>query len=203
MAMNVSTQNIGKYYVNMPDVLNPTLSKQNRLELLEYHKAKLGDSIVNRFGNKAYLQKYDSINQRIIVKNTVSSTFDMALLHLDTNTQVIGLISTICGPICQSVLEFYDTAWQPIPLQFTMPKSIEWINEEALAKTSIDKFRVENMMENSFISLSFSAEKQDIIAKNNSLEFLSNEDKKILIPIFIDEPIVFKLEKGKWIMSPF
>ena len=35
----IMSQSIEKLYVNMPDFLNPTLSKQNRLELLEYHKA--------------------------------------------------------------------------------------------------------------------------------------------------------------------
>jgi hypothetical protein len=200
--MNVSAQNIGNYYVKIPDALNPTLSKQNRHELLEYHKAKLGDSIVNVFGNKAYLQKYDTINQRIIVKNTASSTFDMALLQLDANQQVIGLIRTVCGPICQSIIEFYDTAWQPISLQFTMPKSIQWMNEDAFSKTSIDRIRVQNIMQNSFVSLSFSADKQEIIAKNNSLEFLNNEDKKMLTSLFIDKPLVLKLEKSRWTLKP-
>jgi len=120
-------QTVDKFYVDMPDALNPTLSKQNRMELLEYHKAASGDSIANRFGNMAYLLSLDTISNYRLVKNTSNSTFEMLLIAVNDSVQSIGIIRTICGPICQSSVEFYDTAWHQIPLQFNAPKAVDWL----------------------------------------------------------------------------
>ena len=201
-SQTLTAQTIEKYYVNMPDVLNPTLSKQNRLELLEYHKAGQGDSIVNRLGNKAYLLSFDTINQRLVVRNTASSSFEMKILILNDSTQTIGIIRTVCGPICQSTVEFYDTVWNLIPIQFNMPKAIDWVDNGAFTTENVDRNWVENSLENSFISLSFDSKNQFIIAKNNSLEFLSEADRKLISPLVVDKKLLFRLEGLKWIFEP-
>ncbi len=195
---NLTAQNIEKFYVNMPDVINPTLSKQNRLELLEYHKAKQSDSTVNRFGNKAYLVCFDTINQRIVVRNTVSSTFEMKVMMVES-VLIIGIIRTVCAPICQSSVEFYDTTWAPISLQFIMPKAIDWLNEKGFEGQNMDRKWVKSVLENSFISLSFDPIKPEIIAKNNSLEFVSEVDRKLIATILFTKEIILKRDGRKWI----
>ena len=198
----LSAQTVDKYYVNMPDELNPTLSKQNRLELIEYHKAGKGDSIANRFGNQAFLLSLDTLNNRLAVKNTASSTFEMKVLNLNDSTQSIGIIRTVCGSICQSSVEFYDTAWHQIPLQFTMPKAVNWLNEASLSTATVDKQWVANVLGTSFVSLGFDATKQQITAKNNSLEFLSESDRKIISPFVIDKLLIYKLVGRTWVLEP-
>lgn len=196
-----TAQNVEKLYVNMPDAFNPTLSKQNRLELLEYHKARQGDSIDNRFGNKAYLSVLDTLKQFIVVKNSPNSTFEMKLLKLENQVPAIGIIRTVCAPVCQSKVEFYDTAWNLIPLQFTMPKAVEWINESALTTETIDRKWLENLLENSFITLSFDAVNQEIISKNNSLDFVNDIDRKLVAPLLFDKKRSYKLDGNSWILK--
>ena len=198
----LSAQTVDKYYVNMPDELNPTLSKQNRLELIEYHKAGRGDSIANRFGNEVFLLSLDTMNNCMAVKNTVSSTFEMKVMKLNETTQSIGIIRTVCGSICQSSVEFYDTAWHQIPLQFIMPKSVNWLNEASLSTATVDQQWVRNVLRTSFISLSFDTNKQQITAKNNSLEFLSESDRKIISPFVIDKLLIYKLVGRTWVLEP-
>jgi len=199
---DLSAQSVDKYYVNMPDELNPTLSKQNRLELIEYHKVGSGDSIANRFGIQAILLNLDTLNNRLVVKNTASSTFEMKVLNLNDTTQSIGIIRTVCGSICQSSVEFYDTAWHQIPLQFTMPIAMYWLNEGSLSTASVDQQWVRSVLGTSFISLSFDTSKQQITAKNNSLEFLSESDRKIISPFVIDKLLNYKLVGRTWILEP-
>jgi len=57
-------------------------------------------------------------------------------------------------------------------------------------------------LENSFISLSFDSKNQLIIAKNNSLEFLSEADRKLISPLVVDKKLLFRLEGRKWILEP-
>ena len=191
-------QTIEKWYVNMPDILNPTLSKQNRLELLEYHKAGQGDSIANIFKHQAYLLKFDTLNQHITVKNTPTSTFEMKILNQADSTAIIGIIRTVCAPLCMSTIEFYDTAWNLIPVQFNMPTAIEWVDINKIPTEKIDLQWVKNLMGVSFVSLSFSDKDQTIQAKNNTLDFLSEMDRKVIAPYVSDKNISFKLKDRTW-----
>jgi len=194
----VMSQTVEKWYVDMPDVLNPSLTKQNRLELLEYHKAGQGDSVVNRFGNQSLLLNLDTLNQQILVKNTPSSTFEMKILTLEDSTKIIGIIRTVCAPVCLSSVEFYDSAWNIIPLQFNMPKAIEWLDVKSIPSDKIDIQWARNLMGVGFISLRFSNKSQLIVAKNNTLDFLSDEDRKVIAPYVSDKTISFDLKDRVW-----
>jgi len=191
-------QTIEKWYVNMPDVLNPTLSKQNRMELLEYHKAGQGDSIANIFKNQVYLLKFDTLNQQILVKNTPSSTFEMKILNLPDNSSIIGIIRTVCAPVCMSTIEFYDSAWNSIPVRFTMPAAIEWVDLNKIPAEKIDLQWVRSLMGISFVSLHFSDKDQSVLAKNNTLDYISDEDRKVIAPYVSDKNITFKLKDRTW-----
>jgi len=191
-------QTIEKWYVNMPDILNPTMSKQNRMELLEYHKAGQGDSIANIFKHRAYLLKYDTLNQHITVKNTPSSTFEMKILNQADSTIIIGIIRTVCAPVCMSTIEFYDTAWNSIPLLFNMPSAIEWVDINKIPEGKVDLLWVRNLMDLSFVTLSFSDKDQSILAKNNTLDFISEADRKVIAPYVSDKNISFGLKGKIW-----
>ena len=198
ISMSSMSQTIEKWYVNMPDFINPTLTKQNRLELLEYHKAGKGDSIANRFGNQAYLLSLDTLQQQIVVKNTPSSAFEMKILNLEDGTAVLGIIRTVCAPVCMSSVEFYDTAWNVIPIQFNMPKAIEWVSVDSIPSEKLDIKWVKSLMEISFISLRFSDKDQSIVAKNNTMDFISEEDRKVIAPYVSDKTISFELKERTW-----
>ena len=201
--LGVFSQNIEKCYINMPERLNPVVPQKSRMELLEYRKAGQTDSIQNRFGNQVVLQVFDTLNNRIVVKNTESTTFEMKLLKVDDGVPVIGIIRTVCSPICQSAVEFYDTAWNVIPLQFAIPKAIAWINPDKLAeRTELDKSWVSNVLENSFISLRFDVTNQQIVATNNSAEFLSDNDRKVVLPVLDSQPVIYELKGRIWVRRP-
>lgn len=202
ICLNSSAQNIEKCYVNMPSTLNSTLSKQNRLELLEYYKAGQSDSVVNLFGNQVRLLSLDTLTQYLKVKNTSCSTFEMKVFRIDETTRIIGVIRTVCGSVCQSVVEFYDMKWCPTPIPFDMPKAIDWLKKEATYAEALDQKWVENVLENSFITLTFDLKNPVIIAKNNSLEFLSDTDRKSISPLLVDTTFLYRLEGRKWIVQP-
>lgn len=202
LSPSLFSQSIEDIYVKMPDMLNPTLSGENRLELLEYHKAHQSDSVVNRFGNQAHLISMDTLNQRIVVKNTPSSTFEMKLNFREDSVPYIGIIRTVCAPVCLSSIEFYDTAWNVIPIQFNMPKAIEWVDLNAIPADKIDSVWVKNLMEISFIKLSFSSENNRITATNNTLGFLSEADRKLIQPYVSDKVFSYKLKGRTWVREP-
>lgn len=196
------SQSVQNLYVNMPDALNPSLNRQSRLELLEYHKAGQGDSILNRFGKNVYLQLLDTTNQIITVKNAENSTFEMKIFPMDKGDSVIGIIETVCAPICQSMVHFYDTSWKSLQLEFNMPKTLNWLNEESLNSKNVDKKWALSVMECSFISLNFDSNENVIIAKNNSLEFVNETDRKLISSLLFYKSLKYKLIKKQWVLQP-
>ena len=202
VCVSVFSQSIEEVFVKMPDILNPTLSSQNRLELLEYHKAHQSDSTVNRFGNQAHLILMDTLNDRIVVKNTPTSTFDIKINYSTDSVPYIGIIRTVCAPVCHSTVEFYDTAWNLIPLQFIMPKAIEWLDGKSINPDIIDSGWLKKTLDISFISLSFGSDNNVLTAKNNTLDFLSAEDRKIIKPFLSDKILTYQLQNRMWVYKP-
>jgi hypothetical protein len=196
----VFAQSIEKCYLGIPDVLCSVLPRKARLELLEYYKARQGDSIQNRFGNQSYLQVFDTLNNRIVIRNTQSITFEMKLLKSEDGMPLVGVINSVCSPICHSSIAFYDTAWNKISLQFTMPKAVQWIDGNKLAESpDLDKAWVSNVLETSFVSLQFDSAGQRIIATNNTAEFLGEADRKVIQPLLNKQPVVFELKGRLWV----
>lgn len=196
-AMTIHAQQLEQMYVNMPDRLNPTLTAQNRLELIEYFKAGQKDTVTNRFGNPVQLLMYDSLNYHLKVQNTPVSVFEMKMFQLKGQT-VIGLIRTVCSPVCQSAVEFYDTAWSPVDVQFTLPKATEWIDYKKINHQVMDTTWLKNALQPDFITLTFQNNGNAVIAENHTPEFLSESEQKDITPFLHSDKLLFDLVSRKW-----
>jgi hypothetical protein len=139
---------------------------------------------------------------RITVQNTATSTFDMKIGFMNDSIPYISLIRTACAPVCHSTIEFYDTAWNAIPIRFTMPKAIEWLDIKNIKSDSIDLDWIKNSLAVSFISLSFSDEDNVIVAKNNTLDFINEEDRKVIKPFLSEKILVYSLLDKTWTRRP-
>ncbi|WP_163630226.1 DUF3256 family protein [Paludibacter sp. 221] len=190
-------QGIEALYIEMPEILNPVISEKQRHELLEYYKADMGDSIMNRFGTQTHMLSLDTLNHYLSVRNTDVSVFEMKMFENNTDT-LIGIIKTVCTPVCMSVVNFYNTKWREVNLNFTLPKTTDWIDKDKFAQSGLEEQNVRNALSTNFISLTFSANEDKIIAKNNILLFLDETDKEIYAPLLKTEDIIYRLTEGKW-----
>lgn len=195
----IFSQSLEKMFVNMPDVLNPTLSRQNRLELLEFYKIHQGDSITNRFGNQAHVLLLDTIQKRLLIKNTANSKFDMKVNVLKDTTGYIGVIKTISAPVSNSYIEFYDFKWNKLAMKFFLPKSTDWLDMQKVKSENIDTAWVRKNLELSFIELSFTNEPNTITASIQTLNFISEADRNVIKPFLSDKPIRYRLKGQSWL----
>ena len=195
----LQAQRIEQIYIQMPEVLNPVISRQQRFELLEYYKANMGDSIQNRFGTQTRILKLDAENNHIIVQNTDISRFEIKLIP-HRNDTIIGIIRTVCVPICQSSIEFFSMNWQRrTDITFVFPQAKEWINEEKVRKLSLHAQNVRNALSTSFVSLTFNSETSEIHATNHSIAFLDQAQQEELAPVMNDAAFIFRLKNNrKW-----
>lgn len=172
-----SQKNIGDYFVDMPLYLIPTLESSYRLELVENYQTSGKDTVQNMFSTTVRLLSLDTINQHIKVQTTDNSRFEMQLFKQKNDT-LIGIINTVCAPICSSYIKFFDTEWKEVKVDFPKYNNKSWykhsISDEA--KKNIDK-----LVKVSFIELNFNPENQEVEVKNNTLEYLNESDKAQII----------------------
>lgn len=199
ISSNIVSQNIQNVYLGMPDDLSPTLSSQQRHELMEYFKVNQSDKIENRFGTESQILVLDTINQHIVVQSTSISTQDILLFYTADSLALVGVINTVCAPICHSNIQFYDTIWKKVSVMFNLPQSIDWLNPDSVSASFIDKDWIGKVLENNFIKLKFDSAAKTIVAENQILEFLSDENKKELEPLLSVEPFIYRFSNKMWI----
>ena len=179
-------KNIGDYFVDMPLNLIPTLESSYRLELVENYRTSGKDTVQNMFGTSVKLLSLDTINQHINVKTTANSRFEM-LLFRQNNDTVIGIIYTVCAPVCSSYIHFYDSQWKKKAYSFPAYDITHWLKA---ANSPEENKLVKDLVKADFIELSFNPKEQAVEVRNNSLEYLSEEENK-MIENRVEEKVIY------------
>lgn len=185
ISFSTYSQDIVDYFVDMPLSVMPTLASSYRIELVENYQTLEKDTLKNTFGSTVKLLALDTINQYISVQATPNARFELKILSQDRDT-VLAIINTVCAPICSSYVHFYDPKWKK--LQKVLPKFglDQWLRK---TNTPEQNDLVRSKVQSNFFELSFT-EDGGIQAKNNSLDFLGDEEKKALSPFFENKRIL-------------
>ena len=180
---------IGRLYTDMPEAVDPVMPRKQRAELLEYVKAGMGDSIANRFGRQAHMTVLDTLHQRLVVRNTATSTLELKLL-VHGGDSTVALIRTVCTPLCHSVLRLYDTRWHALPAApVALPRSADWLDGERAARHGADTANLRRMLAADFVSLTFADTGDTLVARNHILDYLSEDDRERVRPYLKEEAI--------------
>lgn len=179
----------------MPAYIYPLLSSSLRLELMEYYKSEKRDTIQNVFGKKTQILAYDSVGNYLSLQSAANSRFEMKLLYTADSTLTIGIINTVCAPICSSNIHFYDKNWQEIKTDFPKLTANDWLksSDQLIEGVSISK-----IIKSSFIEFNFNSNNNTVTAKNNSLDYLSLEDNNRVEPFVNKDYIKFEYQNGNW-----
>ena len=188
-------QTIDSYFVDMPAIILPGLSSSMRLELTEYYKSERRDSIRNQFGYNVHLLALDTVNGYISLQTASNARFEMKTLLRNDTSVVLVVIRTVCGPVCSSYIHFYDKGWNKVQLDFPKLSNLDWLkNPEEM----VNGEKVENILRTSFIELTINPLDNTVEARNNSVEYLSLEDKKLIEQFMKNNIVRLKWENGKW-----
>lgn len=170
------SKNIADYFIDMPLFLMPTLESSYRLELVENYTISGRDTLENRFGTTIKLLDLDTANQHIAVRPTSVSRFEMQLIE-NQNDTLIGIINTVCAPICSSYIKFYNTSWQEVKMDFPKFSIENWLNP---SNNDEQNKQVKNAMRIDFLEYVFSSDGKKVIIHNRSEEQLDAERKEEL-----------------------
>ena len=189
-------QTIDSYFVDMPAIILPGLSSSMRLELTEYYKSEGRDSIRNQFGYNVHLLALDTVSGYISLQTASNARFEMKTLLRNDTSVVLVVIRTVCGPVCSSYIHFYDKSWNELKMDLPKLSNRDWLkNPEEM----VNGEKVENILRTSFIELTINPLDNTVEARNNSVEYLSLEDKITVRTFVKKENIIFTFSSdGSW-----
>lgn len=109
----VFAQDAKTVFSNIPDSLSPTLTAINRADFVDFMESNMSAKVKNKFGGESEMT--DLTDSYIRIKTTDKSTWEMKLLSVTNGSNIICVVTTACGPACDSSVKFYDTSWKELP----------------------------------------------------------------------------------------
>ena len=117
---------VAEAWLSMPDSLCPFLSHQHRLQMLQYAKAGLSDTLENKFEGRSYIDSLDLSGNYLSVQLTPNLHFS-----LHTADSIITIEQVVCAPICNATTCVYSTDWRLIRRE-KQPWQIEQTAEDTI-----------------------------------------------------------------------
>ncbi|MBR4381039.1 MAG: DUF3256 family protein [Bacteroidaceae bacterium] len=120
LACQMQAQQVRQSYINMPDSLSALLTKINREDFIDFLDSNMKAEVGNRLGGKTEMTRLT--DDFIEVQSSSESSFQMKVLTKSDNSPLICTVSTVCGPACDSHINFYTIDWQPLNTKDYLPK---------------------------------------------------------------------------------
>lgn len=133
MVSIADTLTLRQLFVEMPDTLIPYLSKNNRLDFIDFMDSKMKAEVTNELGGKSLMTAFtdDSISLRLNDAAKVDILLLTTTEMVDSCHQVIALVRTfgVVGEFTESVVEYYSLSWR----RLTMTPALEADDQKRLA----------------------------------------------------------------------
>lgn len=190
----VQSQNISPLIIAMPDdMLNGVALDQRKLLITPENDSSQVE-IVNAMGDT--IKRIGFSDDFIALQTSKIGTLQIKLLPLVNNSQIVGVITTVCGPVCDSHIDFYATDWKPLNQSNLFPE----INKNNFLKDDIDReseaFKnAAAVLDMTPIKLNFSATDKNITVVYDIRKYLSKEDYESLLPFLKEKPLTYTWDK--------
>lgn len=96
----------------IPASVLPLLSPVNRADFIDFLESNMKAVVKNKFDGTSEMTDLTKNYIRIVLNS--SSTWEMKVLPVNDSTKVVCVVSTVCGPVCDSSIDFYTADWKKI-----------------------------------------------------------------------------------------
>jgi len=195
--LSLYAQDMKSLFIAMPDSVAPLLTKVNREDCVDFLASNMKAEVKNRFGKVSELKRLT--DDYLFLQTTGSSSMEMKLLPLNDSVKVICVVNTVCGPVCDSEVRFYNTNWQQLAKEdFIQLPSAEafYLSVDTLADEAYATVRGKADME--LVKAVLSEEKPAISFFYTTPDYLSKEDREKLAAYIRKEPVVYEWKEGKY-----
>lgn len=190
----VQAQNISPLVIAMPDDMLIGITLDQRKLLIAPENDTTDILVVNAVGDT--VKRLGFSEDFISLQTSKVGNLQVKLLPLVNNTQIIGVITTVCGPACDSRINFYTTDWQPLAQSDLFSET----TKESFIKSGVDRnseafLNVYATLDMTPVKLSFSATDRNVSAVYDIKKYLSKEDYEQLLPFLKEAPVTYTWDK--------
>lgn len=117
--LTADAQRMRDVFADMPDSLLPVLTRNNRLDCIDFIENKMEARVRNRMDGYSELKTLtdDFLDMRL----TTSSRLQMKLLPVRDTVNYICTVHTYEGPLSESTVRLYTSAWRPVATAGVVP----------------------------------------------------------------------------------
>ena len=181
----------------MPDSVMPLLTKNNRLDFIDFYDAKMEAVVTNRLEGKSSMTALT--DDFVQISYTKSTDVAMKLLPVNDSTDILCLVTTVKALADDSRIAFYDAQWRPLD-------AASYITEP-----SMDDFRSTLQGDSAqwawgkidifFRAYRLDAESSELKCVLTTPDYLSKEDREEVAPYVRQEPLVCRWINGKYLRN--
>jgi len=173
---NVHAQRMPDVVRNMPDSILPLLTKNDRLDFVDYLDSNMKAEVTNKFGGKSEMTIVT--NDYAHIKMTGSSDVSFKLLP-NGGDSIICVVQTFTSGVASSVLKFYTKEWEVLPSKAFV--SIPPIKDFFSFPETLGKAEQENLINKidvCFVKAEFVKDSNDLAFALTTPNYLSEEDRE-------------------------
>ena len=193
-AAGVARNPIRQWFAVMPDSVMPLLTKNNRLDFIDFLDCNMEAVVTNRMDGKSRMEVLTE--DYLLVRYTPSCDVAMKLLAVDDTTDVLCMVTTVKAAVSDSRVAFFDGAWRPLETEdfFKEPqlddfRSVERSDSADAAWKKMDTY---------FKTYSLSPDEPVLTCRLTTMDYLGREDRKVVEPYLKSDSIVYRWSLGKW-----
>lgn len=193
--LHAEAQNpIRNWLVSMPDSVMPLLTKNNRLDFIDFYDAKMEAVVTNRLEGKS---RMDMLTDDFVhFGYTKSSEVTMKLLPVNDSTDILCMVTTARAAVGDSRIAFFDDQWHPLD-------AVSYIHEPCIEdfRSTLQSDSAQwawSKMDIFFRTYQLSAESTELKCVLTATEYLSKEDREEVAPYVRQEPLIYR-----WINNAF
>lgn len=119
MGLTADAQRMREVFADMPDSLLVLLTRNNRLDCIDFIENNMPAKVRNRMDSYSELKVMtdDFLDMRL----TDVSRLQMKLLPVCDTVNYICMVRTYDGPLPESVVRLYTSSWQPVMSKDVIP----------------------------------------------------------------------------------
>ena len=134
-------------FKEMPDSIVPYLSKNNRLDMLDFWDSNMKMDVRNQLDGRSQLTSLNDTYLQLHLNDV--SELELVVLDMvqpvDSASQIVCLIHTLGGDIKESTVRFYSVKWKPLPAEryISLPQEMfvaDWLESQSILAVTQKNF---------------------------------------------------------------
>ena len=185
-----------QWLVSMPDSVMPLLTKNHRMDFIDFYDAQMAAVVTNRMDGSSRMNTLT--DDFVQIKYTASTDVAMKLLPVNDSTDVLCMVTTVKAAVDDSRIAFFDAEWRPMDVTqyFVEPR----IEDFRFTQQSDSAARAWSKLDIFFRTYRLCAESTELQCVLTAMDYLSKEDREE-VSSYVSKELTYRWTDGKYLCN--